>query len=95
MHLPVQINDYRPDKSPWFSIVNIQANYKLKDQLEFYGGIKNLLNFVPKYALMRPFDPFDKQVNINNPNNWTFDAEYNFAPIQGIRGFLGIRFAIQ
>lgn len=95
MHLPVQFNDYRPDKSPWFSIVNFQTNFRFKDKFEVYGGIKNLLNFVPKYALMRPFDPFDKQIGIDNPNNWTFDAEYNFAPIQGIRGFLGLRYVIQ
>lgn len=96
MRLPVQHNDYRPDYSPWFLLANIQLTKKFAKGWEVYGGVKNLLNFVPKYALMRPFDPFDKHVNdpVNNPNGYTFDTEYNYAPLQGIRGFLGIRYSL-
>ncbi|HEY8401243.1 MAG TPA: TonB-dependent receptor [Cytophagaceae bacterium] len=92
MHLPVLANDYRPDKSPWFSLQNIQVTKKIK-KWEVYGGVKNLLNFIPKDPLMRPFDPFDKHVSdpVSNPNGYTFDTTYNYAPIQGIRGFLGVR----
>ncbi|MVT09582.1 TonB-dependent receptor [Chitinophaga tropicalis] len=94
MRLPVQHNDYRPDYSPWFMLANIQLTKKFPKGWEVYGGVKNLLNYVPKYALMRPFDPFDKHVNdpVNNPNGYTFDTEYNYAPLQGIRGFLGVRY---
>jgi outer membrane receptor for ferrienterochelin and colicins len=94
MRLPVQKNDYRPAYSPWFSLANIQITKKFKNRMEIYGGAKNIFNFVPTYSLMRSFDPFDKTVSdlVTNPNGYTFDTEYNYAPIQGARGFLGLRY---
>ncbi|GAA4805963.1 TonB-dependent receptor [Olivibacter ginsenosidimutans] len=96
MRLPIQPNDYRPEYSPWFCIANIQLTKKFKNGVELYGGVKNLFNFVPKYPLMRPFDPFDQYVDdpVQNPNGYTFDTEYNYASLQGIRGFFGIRYQI-
>lgn len=92
MLLPVQENDFRPSKSPWFSLQNIQLTKRI-GKLEVYGGIKNLLNFMPKHPLMRPFDPFDKYVDdpVSNPQRYTFDTSYNYAPVQGIKGFMGVR----
>lgn len=94
MRLPVQPRDYRPEYSPWLTIANIQLTKKFDNGLEIYGGIKNLFNFVPKYALIRAFDPFDKTAGdlVSNPNGYTFDTEYNYAPLQGIRGFAGLRY---
>jgi len=94
MRLPVQPKDYRPEYSPWFTIANIQLTKKLDTGLEIYGGVKNILNFVPKYALIRAFDPFDKTAAdpLGNPNGYTFDTEYNFAPLQGVRFFAGLRY---
>lgn len=94
MRLPILPNDYRPEYSPWFLIANIQVNKKLNNGLEFYGGLKNLLNFIPKNPIMRPFDPFDKNVDdlVNNPYGYTFDPSYNYASLQGIRGFFGVRY---
>jgi outer membrane receptor for ferrienterochelin and colicins len=45
---------------------------------------------------MRPHDPFDKQASNlqTNPNGYTFDPSYNYAPIQGIRAYLGIRITL-
>lgn len=96
MLLPVLPNDYRPDHSPWFSIINLQATKEIKSKWQIYGGVKNILNFIPKDPIMRPFDPFDKNVNdpINNPNGYTFDPGYNYAPIQKIRLFIGVRMKI-
>ncbi|MBK0402070.1 TonB-dependent receptor [Adhaeribacter sp. BT258] len=91
MHLPVLENDFRPGKSPWFSQDNLQLTKKLRHGFEIYGGVKNLYNFLPKDPLMRPFDPFDKHVNENNPEGYTFDTTYNYAPMQGRRLFLGVR----
>jgi outer membrane receptor for ferrienterochelin and colicins len=93
MHLPVVPNDYRPELSPWFTQLNCQISKTFK-QWEFYGGAKNLLNFIPNDPLLRPFDPFDKHVDQNNPNGYTFDTSYNYAAMQGIKGFLGVRFTI-
>jgi outer membrane receptor for ferrienterochelin and colicins len=94
MYLPVQENDFRPEKSPWFSLQNVQATKTLKEGLEVYTGVKNIFNFMPKHPLMRPFDPFDKQVEVNNPNGYSFDTEYNYAPLQGRRVFVGLRYTL-
>lgn len=91
MRLPVVPDDYRPEYSPWFSIQNIQLTKIFKNGVEIYGGLKNLLNFIPDDPILRPFDPFDKHIDVDNPNGYTFDPTYNFAPMQGIRGFVGIR----
>ncbi|MGQ3086215.1 TonB-dependent receptor plug domain-containing protein, partial [Flavobacterium sp.] len=94
MRLPVLPNDYRPEYSPWFLIANAQATKKFYFGLEFYGGVKNLFDFVPGDPIMRPFDPFDKNVNdpVSNPNGYTFDPSYNYASMQGRRVFLGMRY---
>ncbi|WP_333663417.1 TonB-dependent receptor plug domain-containing protein [Chishuiella changwenlii] len=96
MRLPIQPNDYRPEYSPFYMLTNIQLTKTFK-QFEVYGGLKNIFNFIPKNPLMRPFDPFDKNVNdpVNNPYGYTFDTAYNYAPLQGIRGFFGLRYTIK
>lgn len=94
--LAVQINDFRPEYSPWFCLLNFQANKKIRKNTQGYIGVKNLLNFLPSNPLMRPQDPFNKQVNdpVTNPNNYVFDTAYNYAPLQGIRLYLGFRMSI-
>lgn len=95
MRLPIHPNDYRPEYSPWFCIANVQLTKRFMNGIEIYAGIKNLFDFVPtEDPLMRPFDPFDQYVDdpVNNPHNYTFDTTYNYAALQGIRGFIGIRY---
>ncbi|REG79504.1 TonB-dependent receptor [Algoriphagus antarcticus] len=97
--------DDRPAYSPWFSIQNIQLTKKLGEKWEVFGGVKNLLNFTPAAnSIARSFDPFDKNVVFatdgsviptpGNPNGLTFDPTYVYAPNQGARGFLGVRFTV-
>jgi outer membrane receptor for ferrienterochelin and colicins len=95
MYLPVVPNDYRAALSPWYTIMNFQVTKSFTNGIEIYGGAKNLLNFLPKDPLLRPFDPFDKNTTVNNPNGYTFDTSYNYAPVQGIKGFAGVRYTIQ
>jgi outer membrane receptor for ferrienterochelin and colicins len=63
------------------------------------------LNFTPPAnSIARPFDPFDKQVEVdingqiipspNNPKALSFDPTYIYAPNQGIRLFAGIRYQL-
>lgn len=94
MRLPILPNDYRPEYSPWFLIANLQLTKKFNYGLEFYAGVKNLLDFVPHDPILRPFDPFDKYVDdpVNNPNGYTFDPSYNYASLQGRRVFMGVRY---
>jgi outer membrane receptor for ferrienterochelin and colicins len=97
MILPVLPNDYRPERSPWFNISNLQVSRKWRHGLEFYGGVKNIFNFFPdEDPLLRPFDPFDRQVDdpVSNPQGYTFDTAYNYAPIQRARAFFGVRWTV-
>lgn len=98
-------NDPRSEYSPWWSIQNIQITKAFKHGIEVYGGVKNLLNWTPAkglpFLMARTEDPFDKNVQFDangqamvtpdNPYGLTFDPSYVYAPNQGIRGFLGIR----
>lgn len=100
--------DPRPANSPAWSIQNIQLTKKVKKRVEVYGGVKNFLNWTPAknspFLIARSNDPFDKQVSFDNngnplstPNNpyaLTFDPNYVYAPNQGIRFFLGVRFQL-
>lgn len=98
MLLPVLPNDYRSSYSPWFCLMNIQVTKEIKENWQIYFGGKNILNFIPKEdPIMRPHDPFDKYANDieNNPNGYTFDPGYNYAPYQKARLFLGIRLKIK
>ncbi|MBW8524084.1 TonB-dependent receptor [Chryseobacterium chendengshani] len=97
MRLPVLPNDYRPEYSPLYSLANIQVSKSFDSGFEVYCGVKNLFNFTPKNPLMRPFDPFDKNVNdpINNPNHYTFDTTYGYASMQRIRGFFGVKYNLK
>jgi outer membrane receptor for ferrienterochelin and colicins len=86
MRLPVvrAYGDTRPEYSPWFGIHNIQVTKRLANGLQIYGGIKNLSNFLPKNPIFKPEAPFSEQ----------FDPSYNYAPMQGIRGFMGLRWSL-
>jgi outer membrane receptor for ferrienterochelin and colicins len=96
MPLPVVPNDFRPAYSPWYSLQNVQLS-RAFGKMEIYGGVKNLLNFLPNDPLLRPFDPFDKNVDdpVGNPHGYTFDTTYNYAPMQGRRWYLGVRLRVE
>jgi outer membrane receptor for ferrienterochelin and colicins len=101
--------DPRKEFSPTWSIQNIQFTYDGFKNLEFYGGIKNLLNWTPNkgnpFIIARANDPFDRNVQYDNggqvvatPDNpyaLTFDPNYVYGPNQNIRGFLGIRYTLK
>lgn len=101
--------DPRRPRSPWWSIQNIQLLYTGFNNIELYGGVKNLLNWTPNrgnpFIIARAHDPFDKEVQLGgngqvlitpeNPYGLTFDPTYVYAPNQGIRAFLGLRFNLK
>lgn len=100
--------DPRREYSPIWSIQNIQFTYKKINAFEFYGGIKNILNWTPNknnpFLIARANDPFDREVVFdtdgnatstpNNPYALTFDPSYVFGPNQGIRAFFGVRYRL-
>ncbi|MEW5676644.1 TonB-dependent receptor [Flavobacterium enshiense] len=61
--------DPRKDYSPTWSIQNIQLTFNKIKNFEFYGGIKNLLNWTPNkgnpFIIARANDPFDENVQYN------------------------------
>ena len=87
MKLPVldRAFDQRPDMSPTYTMLNFQISKVFDNGIELYSGLKNILNFTPK-------DPI---LNWQDPSSPYFDTTYNYAPMQGIKGFAGVRFTIQ
>lgn len=100
--------DPRQEFSPTWSIQNIQFTYKGLPNFEFYGGVKNLLDWTPNrgnpFIIARANDPFDNNVQFanngdvvataDNPFALTFDPSYVYGPNQGIRGFIGMRYTV-
>lgn len=101
--------DPRRDHSKPFSIQNIQMTYKGLANFEFYGGVKNLLNWTVNkgnpFVIARANDPFDRGVDFDNNGNaiatptnpyaLTFDPSYSYGTNQGIRGFVGVRYNLK
>jgi outer membrane receptor for ferrienterochelin and colicins len=92
MRLPIFPNDFRPEYSPAFTIMNLKISKKLPYGINLYAGVRNILNFIPDNPILRPEDPFDRNIDnpITNPNGYTFDPTYNYASLQGINGFFGV-----
>ena len=101
--------DPRMEYSKTWSIQNIQFTFnKIKD-VEFYFGVKNLLDWTPNkgnpFIIARADDPFDENVSYDvngnvlatadNPYALTFDPSYVYGPNQGIRTFMGIRYTLK
>lgn len=101
--------DPRSPNSPWWSTQNIQFTFDGFKNFQIYGGVKNLLNWTPNkgnpFIIARTNDPFDKDVQFgsngqviataNNPYALTFDPTYVYAPNQGARVFLGVRYSFK
>lgn len=102
--------DPRQPYSPTWSIQNIQFTFTGLKKIELYGGIKNLLNWTPlktnnPFLIAGSNDPFDKQVTYNtngqilatpnNPYALSFDPTYVYAPLQGLRVFVGVRYNLK
>jgi outer membrane receptor for ferrienterochelin and colicins len=103
MRLPVVPHDFRPAYSPWYTLMNLQVTKKWGGRTETYIAAKNLLNFIPQNPILHPDNPFDRQGGLywntdgtpnaaTNPHGYTFDPTYNYAPMQGIKLMLGMRF---
>ncbi len=110
MRLPLLSDlDPRPELSPVWSLQNIQFTKRFGNRWQLYGGVKNLLNWTPDRAtpflIARPNDPFDRNVTFgadgqgvptpDNPFALTFDPSYAFAPLQGRRTFVGLRYTFR
>ncbi len=104
--LPVVPDDYRPEYSPVFALANFQATKKFARSIEVYAAVKNLLNFFPPDPILHADDPFDRPGGKHfdeggvarpdtNPRGYTFDPSYNYAPLQGLKALLGLRYTMK
>ena len=101
--------DPRSEQSQTWSIQNIQLTYETDANLQFYVGVKNILDWTPNkgnpFIIARSHDPFDKnvefdtagnvQVTPDNPYALTFDPSYVYGPNQGRRIFIGLRYTLK
>ncbi len=79
MRLPlIADKDPRPAFSPVWSIQNIQFTKRLNSSIEFFSGIKNLLNWTPAkkspFLIARSHDPFDKKIDYDGDGKVDTDA---------------------
>lgn len=101
MKLPQVENDYRPEYSKPTFIANIQLSKSFKNNIEIYGGIKNIFNVLPKGdVIARWWDPFGEPGNGVTPpkgrNDVIFEPnDYSYTPMQGTRGFIGVRYNLR
>ncbi|MFD2726533.1 TonB-dependent receptor [Hyunsoonleella rubra] len=100
--------DPRSEYSPTWSIQNIQLTYESNAKMQFYAGVKNILDWTPNdgnpFIIARSDDPFDENVQFDNEGNvvptpdnpyaLTFDPSYVYAPNQGRRLFFGLRYTL-
>lgn len=96
MDLPLIANDIRSAQSPIFNISNLQISRRFNNGLQIYMGAKNLFNFFPEQKIIYQAKELRaEQVKITAlsslPQGYYFNTDASFAPMQGIRGFLGIR----
>jgi len=103
--LPVVPGDFRPEWSPVFALAHAQATKKFKGGTEVFLAVRNLLNFIPRDPILHADDPFDRPGGRywnadgtpradTNPAGYTFDPSYNYAPLQGRKLLLGVRWAL-
>lgn len=86
-------NEYNADVSTKFRIDKATGLLGI-NYFSYQNPFDRNHDFVPQDPIMRPFDPFDKNINdpVNNPYGYTFDPTYNYATLQGTRVFSGIRY---
>lgn len=74
----------RPETFPVYTILNAQITKRFKQWSVYFGG-ENLLNYTQENPIVASNDPFGPY----------FDASMVYAPIMGIKVYVGLRFAIE
>ena len=74
----------RPEEYPAYTILNAQITRYFRNWSIYIGG-ENLLNYTQDDPILAPNDPYGPY----------FDASMVYAPVMGIKAYVGIRFAIE
>ncbi|MBK6860729.1 MAG: TonB-dependent receptor [Saprospiraceae bacterium] len=79
-NIPVHLIHEHQDQSTDYVLMQSQINYTHK-AFEFYAGVENILNYTQHEAIIDPENPFGTY----------FNATEIFAPVSGIKPYLGIK----
>ena len=95
MRLPLLgADDPRAEFSPVWSLQNVKLSFKKNNNIAFFAGVKNLLNWTPAknnpFLIARANDPFERDATESLP----FDPTYIYAPNQGRRIFVGLNYTL-
>ncbi len=96
MDIPLIADDIRSPQSPVYNLSNLQISRRFNNGLQIYAGVKNLFNFFPEQKVVyQAQDLNPEQIKASAfsslPQGYYFNADAIFAPIQGMRGFFGVR----
>ena len=96
MDLPLITDDIRATQSPIFNLSNLQISRRFNNGLQIYAGLKNMFNFFPEQKIIYQAKELrSEQIKPSAysilPQGYYFNTDSNYAPVQGIRGFLGVR----
>lgn len=82
--LPADIRQFHDGFSPAYATLNAQVTKKF-DNIEIYVGGENLTNYTQENPI----------IDWENPFGEYFDATQVYAPIFGIRGYVGLRWSFE
>lgn len=74
---------YNLTESKPYALLQLQINYNRRN-FEWYGGCENILNYTQHHAIHLSDNPFSQD----------FDASNVYAPINGIKPYIGLRWKI-
>ncbi|MDE2774020.1 MAG: TonB-dependent receptor [Gemmatimonadota bacterium] len=74
----------RPERSPTYSVHNVQATLTLDARAALYLSVKNVFDFTQPSPLIDPANPFGD----------AFDTAYIYGPMRGRHAMLGLRYGV-
>ena len=74
----------RPERSPTYSVHNMQAALTLDARATLYLAVKNVFDFAQPSPLIDPANPFGD----------AFDTAYIYGPMRGRHAMLGLRYGV-
>lgn len=85
MRLPAYDEPFaRAERSPTYTLHNVQASWRTGAGAEIYASVKNVLDYVQPSALVDPGDPFGD----------AFDTAYVYGPLRGRHLMVGFRYGL-
>ena len=86
MRLPAYDEPFtRPEKSPTYSMHNLQGTWAFTGDSELYFSVKNIFEFTQPSPLIDPANPFGD----------AFDTAYVYGPMRGRHIMLGLRHGVR